>query len=268
MGGMGNQLWIVAAAYSIQQESNKQNDYKIDIVLPELTENPHKVSELDYYDIFFKKICAGRVAIPPDFLKGSMEFMELARQIGLPYYSPQKVSHDYWSVMNPPPSSFLLEGYFQNYPAIEKYIPELVEKYREGLREHIFKDPSIHRVGIHVRRGDYMKNTDYHYILDNKYYEKALQQFIGEETEFLVFSDDPIGDALPALHNLPRWTTTDEVATFAAMTSCKGGFIIANSTFSWWAAMLADSRKVVAPLRWSAQNPRREDLFPKSWICF
>jgi hypothetical protein len=43
-----------------------------------------------------------------------------------------------------------------------------------------------------------------------------------------------------------------------------GGAIIANSTFSWWAAILSDTPYVVYPKKWIAQNI--ENLFPSNWI--
>ena len=45
--------------------------------------------------------------------------------------------------------------------------------------------------------------------------------------------------------------------------------IIANSSFSWWGAWLARSKRVVAPSTWFGHNNAdkdTKDLLPESWI--
>ena len=52
------------------------------------------------------------------------------------------------------------------------------------------------------------------------------------------------------------------------MTMCKG-HIIANSSFSWWGAWLADSMKVIAPSGWFTGSDNQHldtiDIIPESW---
>jgi hypothetical protein len=48
------------------------------------------------------------------------------------------------------------------------------------------------------------------------------------------------------------------------MISCTGGAILANSTFSWWAAILSDTPYVVYPTKWIAQKV--DNLFPENWV--
>ena len=64
--------------------------------------------------------------------------------------------------------------------------------------------------------------------------------------------------------------TEDNVYDLCLMSMCES-HIIANSSFSWWGAWLADSEKVIAPKRWfgttgyTAKN-NTEDIVPDRWI--
>ena len=59
---------------------------------------------------------------------------------------------------------------------------------------------------------------------------------------------------------------SDELLTLAAMSLCEGGAVIANSTFSWWGAMLGAEKAgapVFYPGRW--YKDVQPALFPASW---
>jgi hypothetical protein len=133
--------------------------------------------------------------------------------------------------------------------------------------------PSSNLVGIHVRRGDYLKppHSDFMPSCSISYYEKALQQFDIKEKTFCIFSDDlewckgqTVFSSLP---NKLFIDEPDECKSLALMTVCHGGFICANSTFSWWGAFLGAHVKrqpVIVPLQWV--KGEEVDLFPKEWI--
>ena len=109
-------------------------------------------------------------------------------------------------------------------------------------------------VAVHVRLGDYRQQTPFGvseeggWILPRSYYQQALQ-VLGASRRIVLFSDEP--DLAEAY--LPRGAdyvsrTGDPRADFCMMSSC-GRMIIANSTFSWWAAWLNPnpSALIVAP---------------------
>jgi len=117
-------------------------------------------------------------------------------------------------------------------------------------------------VGLHVRRGDFVSLNDaaqVHGLCSVDYYRRAIGMVRNRfpECRFLVFSDDPQW----ARAELPL----DRSAVFAAgneehperdlalMRACKH-HIIANSSFSWWAAWLGYSpdQMVIAPAPWYA----------------
>jgi hypothetical protein len=91
---------------------------------------------------------------------------------------------------------------------------------------------------------------------------------------FLVFSDTAkdIEWCRKHIHarHLEFSTAESDLWDVAAMQCCDD-HIIANSTFSWWAAWLDPnaSKRVVAPRVWSSPSYRvpmpTDDLLPESW---
>lgn len=150
-----------------------------------------------------------------------------------------------------------LDGHFPHSPHwFKKYEREILSLFREDIR----KD---NRVSIHVRRTDYISNP-VQYPLSMDYYEQAMKHFPGER--FLVFSDDIAWCQSKFIG--PQFDFSvgkDEIGDMNAMAGCKHN-IIANSTFSTWAAMLNPNQEkiVIAPARWERTewNPQ----LPDNWI--
>ena len=121
--------------------------------------------------------------------------------------------------------------YFQDEKWFIKFEPVIRKMFGAGIG-------SRPEVSIHVRRGDYLKLELYTNLADNTdYYERAMAMF-PPDTKYLVFSDDIeycknrfVGDQFSFSEGL------NEVQDLNQMASCKHN-IIANSTFSWWAAWL------------------------------
>lgn len=132
-------------------------------------------------------------------------------------------------------------------------------------------------LGIHVRRKDYVGNSDIG-TLSVSYYEAALRELKlrGVVWNFVwVFSDDnnlareefknfDFGTLNIHFVNPPKESHSFE--SLLLMSKCSS-LAIANSTFSWWAATLGNaSKNVVCPSKWFAQMEDPKDLYPQSWI--
>lgn len=125
---------------------------------------------------------------------------------------------------------------------------------------------------LHVRRGDYLKRGT-HRPLTLDYYERGMEQFPGYC--FLVFSDDI--DWCRSVFTGRQFDFAEHYPDYmdlSLMSACEH-HIIANSTFSWWAAWLDSSlcKRVVAPHhgRWFGPALRMHDtrdLFPGTWQLF
>ena len=167
-----------------------------------------------------------------------------------------------------------LVGYFQT----ERYFKHIEDKVREEFQ---FKDSIVddcenivetffdNPIALHIRRGDYLINAANHHNLTLKYYERALNEF-EPDRQVVIFTDDPKWIFDQPLFEGDRFIVSESEGPYHdlyMMTQCDD-FIIANSTFSWWGAWLANRGKVIAPATWYGPNNSHKslkDLYPSHW---
>jgi hypothetical protein len=179
-----------------------------------------------------------------------------------------------------PPRDTLLVGYFQSYRwASETQVLITLKKLKL-----VIESPEVGRymnfadrekpLAVHVRLGDY-KNEPTIGILSKGYYEKAIKNILseGQFGAIWLFSDElelakeiiTNCSALP-VRMIPT-VNESAAATLEVMRFCKG-YVIANSTFSWWGAFLSHTPNapVIAPKPWfnGMNDPR--DLIPPHWM--
>jgi hypothetical protein len=179
-------------------------------------------------------------------------------------------------------SNIVLDGYWQS------------EEYFKNIRDIILEDLTLlsnpdkenkkmlkrinnsNSVCLHVRRDDYVSNPllqKFHGNLTPEYYNKAINSICDRiiDPEFYIFSDEPEWCKRNIITNRPH-TYVDINGPDKApedlqlMSACKH-FIIANSSFSWWAAWLSENKKkiIIAPKRWYRKKDEG-DIVPKRWI--
>lgn len=158
-----------------------------------------------------------------------------------------------------------LSGYYQSYKYFEGY-----ESFIKSVFEFSFSvEKNYNTASIHVRRGDYLKFSDYHTNLsDTSYYQQAMS-IIGAD-RYMIFSDDIewckdkfIGPQFIFMQG------NSPIEDLALMANCSHN-IIANSSFSLWSAWLNKnpSKIVVAPQNWFGPKLQHniKDLCPSNWI--
>ena len=173
-------------------------------------------------------------------------------------------------------SDFLV-GYFQSFKYLSKSTLEKMSALNvlepsETFLEYLRKLKGKRILVIHVRLGDYINEPTIG-TLSQEYYNRALAEFDFAKIDLvLVFSDSPdlVSDYLPDKFSsyfevVPNSLTSAETLTLMTVGS---DFIISNSTFSWWGAMLSQNidKKVVAPTPWFVAQDEPTDLLPSSWI--
>ena len=162
-----------------------------------------------------------------------------------------------------------------NIPDIYVQSSQYWTKYRNGIKQRFASGIGFdERVALHIRRGDYLKVTQFHINLwDTDYYQKAVALF-PKGTKFLVFCKDNQGEAQDVddrewcIKNIPllgiefeMYKHGEETDDLNKMASC-AGLIGANSSFSWWAAFLGNHKKVVFPRQWFVDGVQRTELLP------
>lgn len=153
-------------------------------------------------------------------------------------------------------------------------LSDALSKSGQALHAHIRDTNSV---AVHVRRGDYVANPRVlreNGLCSTAYYEKALTEI--EKTQkdivYFVFSDDIdwVKNNLQ-LHSSVVVYVSDATITapqeLYLMSQAKHN-IIANSSFSWWAAWLNqnETKVIIAPTPWFETIIYDKDLIPKTWI--
>lgn len=189
------------------------------------------------------------------------------------------------SVLKHKDKNLYLSGYWQSYKYFEHVRKRLIEDFTPSGEispensELITQILSCESVAVHVRRGDYITNSNansYHGVMPISYYVEALKilKLKKQNLKIFYFSDDPfwiqdnlvnvVGEGTIISHN----NGTNSFWDMILMSYCKH-FILANSSFSWWGAWLAQNsaKIVVAPQKWFTNAEiNTSDLIPPEWL--
>jgi hypothetical protein len=274
MGGLGNQMFQYAAARALADKA------QCELLLDTREFSTYKLHAygLEQFNIRARQATPSELVPWPEWRhKIFMKLPQLASshwfiEKGLAYYA------DFFQSSN----HIHISGYFQS------------EKYFTDIRAAIISDfvPSqpldaknlqivlqaqaVESVMIHVRRGDYVsdsKTLSIHGVCSLAYYKESIHWM--RETlnnpQFFVFSNDmawakthlPLGDDAIFVEGNMSYPELD----IHLMAQCKH-HIIANSSFSWWGAWLANHphQHVIAPQPWfNATHLNATDLIPESW---
>lgn len=193
---------------------------------------------------------------------------------------PHQGMYTYWPFAEKKPSenSFTIQGWRQS----EKYFPTrgihldfesaLGPQKALKIRQQI-SDP-YNTWFVHVRLGDY-KVLPHHQVNLMRYYAKCIYEIPKGST--LILLSDEIKLCEEAISELAKGNnlhfsicdSPDELVSLYVMSLCKGGAIIANSSFSWWGAYCAHQEssplfKAFYPLNWGNGMPPPTDVVP-SW---
>lgn len=284
-GGLGNQLFQYAIGLQLSKIKNCKLYLDISWYKKNTTDT-HRKFMLDYFDLEYE------IATEREIEKIYSENSILSKiKIRLEnYFLPiEKRKHivetdnSFNEKLLSIEGDVYLEGTWMN----EKYFLNIAEEirflyskkpvlneYYEEIEKNIRNKNAI---CVHVRRGDYVTNPitlKFHGLVPFEYYLNSMDSFLKrfKDAEFYFFSDDIdwvksyISDVSNCTFVSKDFQDSD-IQEFYLMSICKGQ-IIANSTFSWWAAWLNNySEKLVyAPRRWSKHVLNSNEIIPQNWI--
>ncbi len=272
-GGLGNQMFQYATGKSLALK-NKTN-FKLD--LSDYVDNEERSYRLKFFNveeslatekeiISYKKIW-NKITdrFKPWHKKTVITYNSYGYEPDLLKAGGNSYLDGYWQN----------EKYFSNYTDLIKKDFSLKSNLSENAKMLLDKINNCDSVSLHIRRGDYLTNKKFNQIyknLDINYYVSAIKRVSISNSKpiFFIFTDD--GEwaknlSLPCTTILVSDYKLEDYEELYLMSQCKHN-IIANSTFSWWAAWLNENKNkiVVGPKNWFNFSDNDSDIMPKEWI--
>ena len=297
-GGLGNELFQVAAALY----SSKSKSVSIEWVLGKPRVNISGLPQIECYelppeiDLLYRSKnswLAGktlgyllRSSIEPNWVEERRIYRSLTKflgsvVIGFKFRKFRMITTGdnvgYFPLSVDDRSRYLV-GYFQSFKYSDS---EPVLEILKSLKAKNFESFSMYKdlaaseepLVVHVRLADY-RDEDKFGIPELSYYHKAITNLwnSGNYKSIWLFSDEPHN----ALDRIPE-ELQGNTRTFGDIENCivktlevmrlGKGYVIANSSFSWWGARLSVNSDpvVVAPKPWFSKMNEPELLIPPTW---
>jgi hypothetical protein len=279
-GGIGNQLFQIAAGNYFAETLNKMAKFKPPLISYEDKKNNvllglmSETNKMYSSNLLFLKFFRMIWKIDRKLIKLS-KFYSSIRKIqdfqNLPESEVKKIHN----------STKEIRGYFQSstYASYSKnFIISLINNFQlsplaiELMGKVLIEKP----VGVHIRRGDYIKLESLYGLLSKEYYEGIFDDIMRKEPsqKFWIFSNEiqtiknlfSESDYIKNLYFVDVEKKLTDLENLILYSKCLG-HIIGNSTFSWWGAFIADkSEFVYAPEPWNKEIEYSTNIIPSGWI--
>lgn len=284
-GGLGNQMFQYAFASILAKKNNTTillDNRFFNRVEKTLGFTP-RIFELDHFNNLYTIASDKEI----NSFYHLSKIHKIKRKLGLNYPKIyNEPSFDFQTAAMSVKSPVYLIGYFQSYKYFighEDFVRQLfsfpVDTLDEGNNELLVKIKSSNTIAIHVRRGDYVSDkstAEYHGSCSLDYYLEAIKLVASKNNNCtLVFFSDDSDWVKEQFTDLPYLKIIvdhnkgeDSWKDMLLMSSCTHN-IIANSSFSWWAAWLNENpeKTVVAPKEWfKTKDLDTKTLLQKEWI--
>lgn len=307
MGGFGNQLFQLCAGLSATPEKRKmfiyQKDSNTDMkkLVSRLIKQGVEVELIPSERIMFAQVANRAIGLLISLELGNRHtyfpriFKSLLKAIAVSILYPfLKVRGIYVAPeLGDVPileksNAKLIVGYFQTFRTSEntevyKVLQRALDEIELDNDKERVSENSNGNLVIHIRLGDYLAEKNFG-VLGTNYYLNALRMISKDGIERIsIFSDDI--EKARAIHEdaITReiksifgerirmsWIQSVDGSTLETFNVMRKGshFIIANSSFSWWAARLSQKKaiEVIAPWPWFKEMDSPTNLLDPRWL--
>ena len=275
IGGLGNQMFQYAFFLRLREKSRIGDKTFVDIEAMKTYDRHYGLELEKVFGISLHAVSEGLHARiqKRSFVKYFVKFLYERTECELdePVYRglrPYRYYRGYWQN----------EKYFAHIePVIRdtfRFNTDIMSEKTKEISSQMRQELSV---SIHIRRGDYENIPEakamHGGICTLNYYRKAIdfiRQRLGEGIRFYLFSDDVdwISENLQLENGyIVDWNQgVDSWQDMYLMSSCRH-HIIANSSFSWWAAWLNPDKDkvVVTPGKWF-NHTAAVGIVPENWV--
>lgn len=270
IGGLGNQMFQYAFLISLREK------YKQKIYADISSFNGYNLHNgLELEKVFNIKLF---IANPFDIKKLSYATNSYIKQRLCRHLLPKKKTEciesskgDFINSVFTNSGDCYYEGYWQNYKYFHDYYNIISNEFTFRFDSLIFENNEllkivnlyrVYSVSIHIRRGDYLNSKRFKNICNIDYYNNAIKKALAicPNAYFFIFSNDTDWCKKNVTNMITQnkllfidWNNNENsYIDMYIMTLCRIN-IIANSSFSWWAAYLNknDDKIIIAPEKWT-----------------
>ena len=298
-GGLGNQLFQLAAGLAMAKDKNlylcsafgaprKSANGEIELLSFTIPKEINVLKEKQS-SLLTRKIAGYilRIGVSPNAFESYKYFSRIVRSIAslpISFFLRRKVSVvnsigvGYYPIAIKKKVT-LIFGYFQTYRwASDSRVKQIMQKISLSdesieISDYVKLSFQENPIIVHIRLGDYLSEKSFG-IPSRNYYKESIMRILesGKCKSIWLFSDQLqlARSFLPDDLNIPIRVIDkfqhSPAATLEIM-RMGAGYVIANSTFSWWAAFLRknEEAEVIAPTPWFSEMPEPVDLIPINW---
>lgn len=285
VGGLGNQLFIYGAGRALSEklacplfidgksfQAHGDRSFELDTFVHKGVVLERDPSKAFLIHLRSKVREASRRVLPRNFSTNILRI-----------YSEESFAYDQ-NLLNLN-CNIQISGYFQSWKYFDAIASDLRNEITTIINPSDWYTSTLHTlnnltpwIAVHVRRGDYTnpQTLAFHGLCSAKYYEESinLMEKLVDTDQIVVFSDD-IESARQLLHGVGLSKTfinappSSRPLESLLLMSRASGFIMANSSYSWWAGWLGShvTKPVIAPRPWfrNSKVPTQDLLLP-NWI--
>ncbi len=284
IGGLGNQLFQFAAGLAAARRAGTELRAAVDMYEGYRLHHGYELTRV--FAVALPEASAAEMQTCLGPLRSKVvrrllgHFMRGSLRQGCVVFQPTVT---YWPGIRELGGNAYLQGYWQS----ERFFDDAAGEVRAALMfrsspsavnaRWIERIEGCNSVGMHVRRGDYArssKNRKLYAVCSPAYYREAMDHVLQHhrDARFFVFSDEPhwalqlFSDRPGIVEIVDHNRGAESYNDMRLMSRCRHN-IIANSTFSWWAAWLGERPRkiIIAPRRWLRPPGLDADMIPNRW---